>query len=115
MFEFTRRIMRSVEGHESFKLKRDHHSIVAEIFDLTGLRDAIREAPDEAIIFHLSGKNDYAAWIGNVLGSKTLEEALSQIDSSNGPDKARQELLDTLNLGIKVLKEIERRETALIY
>jgi hypothetical protein len=115
MFEFTRRIMRSVEAPESFKLKRDHHSIVAEIFDLEGLRDAIREAPDEAILFHLSGKNDYAAWIGNVLGSKAMEEVLSRIDSSNGPEQVRQELLDTLDLGIKVLKEIEKRETALIY
>jgi hypothetical protein len=115
MFEFTRRIMRSVERHESFKLKSDHHCVVAEIFDLAGLRDAIREAPDEAILFHLSGKNDYAEWIGAVLGSKTLHEELGRIDSSAGPKKARQELLDTLDLGIKVLKEIEKRETALIY
>jgi hypothetical protein len=115
MFEFTRRIMRSVEGQESFKLKRDHHSIVAEIFDLQGLRDAIREAPDEAIIFHLSGKNDYAEWIGAVLGSKTLQEEVGRIDSNSGPKKARQELLYTLDIGIKVLKEIEKRETALIY
>ncbi|MFZ2456218.1 MAG: hypothetical protein WAX07_07060 [Candidatus Altiarchaeia archaeon] len=115
MHEFTRRIMRSVEGHESFKLKRDHHSIVAEIFDLAGLRDAIREAPDEAILFHLSGRNDYAAWVGNVLGSKTMQEAISQIGPCKGPGKARQELLDTLDLGIKVLKDIEKRETALIY
>jgi hypothetical protein len=115
MYELTRRIMRSVEGHESFKLKCDHHSVVAEVFDLAGLRDAIREAPGEAILFHLSGKNDYASWIGNVLGSKTLQEALMQVDSGKGPEKARQELLDTLDLGIKVLKEIENRETALIY
>lgn len=107
--------MRSVGGHESFKLKRDHHVVVAEIFSLEGLRDAIREAPDEAILFHLSGKNDYAAWIGNVLGSKTLQEEVCRIDSSAGSKKAREELLDTLDLGIKVLKEIERRETALLY
>jgi hypothetical protein len=115
MFELTRRIMRSVGDHESFKLKRDHHSVVAEIFDLAGLRDAIREAPDDAILFHLSGKNDYAEWIGSVLGSKTLQEEISRIDSSSGPKKARQELLDTLDMGLKVLKEIEKRETALIY
>lgn len=115
MYELTRRIMRSVKDHESFKLKRDHQSVVAEIYDLAGLRDAIREAPDEAILFHLSGKNDYAEWIGAVLGSKTLQEEISRIDSSGGPKKAREELIDTLDLGIKVLKEIERRETALIY
>jgi hypothetical protein len=115
MYELTRRIMRSVKGDESFKFKRDHHTVDAEIFDLAGLRDAIQNAPDEAILFHLSGKNDYAEWIGNVLGSKTLQDAIYHIDSSMGPVKARQELLDTLDLGIKVLKEIERRETALIY
>ncbi len=107
--------MRSVEKHESFKLKKDHHSVVAEICDLQSLRDAIYEAPDEAILFHLDGRNDYAEWIGVVLGSKTLQEAVCQVDSSKGAENARQELLDALDTGIKVLKEIEKRESALIY
>lgn len=107
--------MRSVESHESFKLKKDHQSVVAEIFDLPGLRDAIQDAPDEAILFHLDGRNDYAAWIGAVLGSKALQEAVGQVDNSMGAGKARQELLDTLDVGIKVLNDIARRETALIY
>jgi hypothetical protein len=107
--------MRSVDDSRSFKLKSDHHRVVAEVFDLEGLRDAISDAPDEAIVFHLSGKNDYAAWIGAVLGSKTLQEEIGKIDPNAGPVKARQELLDTLDLGIKVLKEIEKRESALDY
>ena len=115
MYEFVRRIMRSVEKHESFKLKKDHHSVVAEICDLQSLRDAIDEAPDEAILFHLDGRNDYAEWIGAVLGSKTLQDAVGRVDSSKGAGVARQELVDTLDVGIKVLKEIERRESALIY
>ncbi len=115
MYEYTRRIMRSVENHESFKLKRNHHSVVAEIFDLAGLRDAIRDAPDEALLFHLDGRNDYAAWIGAVIGSRTLQEAVGQVDRSMGAERARQELVDTLDVGLKVLKEMERTETALVY
>ena len=107
--------MRSVETHESFKLKRDHHSVIAEVRDLQGLKAAIREAPDEAVLFHLQGRNDYAAWIGGVIGSSALQEAVSKVDHCMGAEKAREELVTTLGLGIKVLKEIEKTETALIY
>lgn len=107
--------MRSVEMHESFKLKKDHHVVLAEVRDIRGLREAIREAPDEAVLFHLDGRNDYAAWIGNVLGSRVLQEEVLKVDPRMGAKKAREELVDTLGIGIKLLKEIERAETALIY
>jgi len=104
-----------VDPPESFKFKKDHYNVITEVRDIRSLRDAIRDAPDEAILFHLDGRNDYAAWIGNVIGSRSLQEEVSKVHSGMGAKKAREELVSTLSIGLKVLKEIEQTETALIY
>jgi len=67
-----------------------HKSTGKKAANLRGLRDVIAEASDDSIVHHnyqyfQKGRmreytNDFAEWVGDCLGEKTLAEHLSNID-----------------------------------
>ena len=64
--------LKAVKGEHAFKLKIDHNNVVAEITVLEGLCENIKKAPGDAIVFHMSGRNDFAAWIKGAVGDWCL-------------------------------------------
>ena len=48
--------LKAVGIDKSFKMKTNHGSVVAEIYDLEGLKEAIEKAPAEAILFHMAAR-----------------------------------------------------------
>jgi hypothetical protein len=95
--------LRRVGSGQSFKLKRNHDEVVSDCLFLEELRDAIGKAPLESILFHLDGRNDFAAWVNEVVGDLELGRDLEYIKPSNTVD-LRSGLLHVLNSRIKDLK-----------
>jgi len=102
--------LKAVGVDKSFRMKTDHGSVVAEIFDLEGLKAAIEKAPPEAILFHMDNRNDFAAWVGNVISCTTLSEVIQKIEPNRANvEHTRSQLVETLDLGIKIMKEIQKQ------
>jgi len=102
--------LKAVGIDKSFKMKTNHGSVVAEIYDLEGLKAAIEKAPAEAILFHMDNRNDFAAWIGGVVLCSTLSEVVQKIEPNHSDvEHTRNQLIETLDLGIKIMKEIQRQ------
>ncbi|MFH1788823.1 MAG: DUF5752 family protein [Candidatus Altiarchaeota archaeon] len=88
----------------AFKLKADHTTLLEEARFLKELRDAIRAAPPEAIVYHLyDGGNDFADWSQNVLGDEQLAGSLRSIELIS-PAKTREVLAQVIESRIKELE-----------
>lgn len=96
--------LRRVNPDHCFKLKRSHGGeVLAECHLLEDLRDAIEEAPKEAILHHLDGRNDFATWIRDIVGDKELSGDLETIRPSREVD-VQAKLVHVLDSRIKALK-----------
>ncbi|HEX55464.1 MAG: hypothetical protein DRO94_02105 [Candidatus Altiarchaeales archaeon] len=99
--------LRPVESENSFKLKRDHDVVIAEIHDIEGLRNAIEIVPGDVIAFHMDNRNDFAAWIESIVGCNTLGKALQEIQlNSEDIESTRRKLVEVLDLSISLMKEV---------
>jgi hypothetical protein len=95
--------LRRVNSDHSFKLKKGEHDIVAECFLLEDLKDAISDAPKEAVLYHLEGRNDFATWVRDIIGDKELSSDLEMIRPSREID-VQAKIIHVLDSRIKALK-----------
>lgn len=95
--------LRPVNPKHSFKLKKNDNEILAECYLLEELRDALKEAPKEAVLHHLDGRNDFATWVRNIIGDKELAGDLELIRPSREID-VQAKLIHVLDSRIKNLK-----------
>jgi hypothetical protein len=55
------------------------------ISNLEGLSNAMREMRDEVFNYHVNAeKNDFANWIRDIVGDKTLASAIAKLKSRGG-------------------------------
>ncbi|MBN2014026.1 MAG: hypothetical protein JW778_02490 [Candidatus Altiarchaeota archaeon] len=95
--------LRRVHPHHGFKLKKNDHEIIDECFLLEELKEAIKEAPEEAVLHHLEGRNDFATWVREIIGDRELSGDLELIRPSIEVD-AKAKLVHVLDSKIKSLK-----------
>jgi len=99
----THPYLRRVSSERAFKLKRNHDEVLSECLLLEELKEAIENAPEEAILFHLDGRNDFASWVREEIGDLELSGNLEYIRPSKTID-VKSELVHVLNSRIKALK-----------
>lgn len=95
--------LRRVHHDYGFKLKKNDHEIIDECFLLEELKEAIEEAPEEAVLHHLNGRNDFAAWVREIIGDRELSGDLELIRPSREMD-VKAKLVHVLESRIKSLK-----------
>jgi hypothetical protein len=88
--------LRRVKDEHSFKLKTNHNSTIAEIHVIEGLRDCLRGAPDEAIVFHMTGRNDFASWVKDCVGDWWLGSRIEKVELAD-PATTRAHLVRALD------------------
>ena len=100
--------LRHVGEGRAFLLKSDHHKILGESCMLEGLLEALESASSESIEFHLREGNDFASWVGKVVGDKKLAEKLGEVTLTE-PEKTRSELAELVRGRIMDLERLEFR------
>lgn len=95
--------LRRVHHDHGFRLKKNDSEVVDECFFLEELKDAIKGAPEEVVLHHLDGRNDFAAWVREIIGDKELSGDLELIRPSREVD-VKSKLVYTLDSRIKALK-----------
>lgn len=99
--------LREVKPEHSFKLKKNHSDLIAEIFSLENLFKFLERVPHDAIIFHLrDGKNDFATWVEEVFGNEVLSKNLKEISLSEKTEDTRWKLVSALYNEINTLKKL---------
>ncbi len=96
--------LKAVKGGQSFQLKTDHGSVVAEIAMLEGLCENLKKAPGDAIAFHMSGRNDFAAWIKDAVGDWWLGSKVEKVQLKT-PEETRAELVRVMEERIYRLRK----------
>ena len=99
----THPYLRRVSSERAFRLKRNHDEVLSECLLLEELKEAIENAPEEAILFHLDGRNDFANWVREEIGDLELSGDLEYIRPSKTID-VKSELVHVLDSRIKTLK-----------
>ena len=95
--------LKAVKGEHTFKLKTDHNNVVAEIAVLEGLCENIKKAPGDAIVFHMSGRNDFAAWIKDAVGDWWLGSKVEKVQLKT-PEETRAALVRVMEERIYKLR-----------
>jgi len=95
--------LEKVKDEKAFKLKTDHSNVIAEVMLLEGLRDELRKAPDEAVVFHMSGRNDFANWIKDSIGDWWLGSRIEKVQLSD-PAATKASIVKILDERIGKLK-----------
>ncbi|MBN2014680.1 MAG: hypothetical protein JW778_05825 [Candidatus Altiarchaeota archaeon] len=99
--------LRPVDLEASFKLKNDHDDVIVEILTLTALKTAIEGVPDTSLIFHMDGRNDFAAWINDVVGCKALSMEFAKVRlNEKHPEETRKQLVKILDYTLTLLEEV---------
>ncbi len=99
--------LRSVSPDKAFNLKREHETVIAQIHSLDDLKAAIENVSEGSLLFHLEGRNDFASWVSNAVGCKSLGKELERIDASTEDvSAAREQMLSTLDYTLKLLREL---------
>lgn len=96
--------LRHVGKARAFLLKDDHANILGEVCMLSGLIEAIEDAPAEAVEFHMRDGNDFAGWVGEVVGDEKLAQVLSDVKYED-PEETRRMLLTCLRHRVMDLEE----------
>jgi DNA-binding Xre family transcriptional regulator len=89
--------LKAVKQEQVFKLKTSHGQVVAEVMMLEGLCESLKKAPGDAIVFHMNGRNDFAAWIKDSIGDWWLGSKVEKVEL-----KAPE---DTRNALVRVMEE----------
>ncbi len=95
--------LRRVSPDNGFKLKVNDSEVLAECFLLEELKDALIDAPEDALLHHLDNRNDFATWVKEIIGDKELGADLERMRPSSEAD-VKAEIVRVLDLRIKTLK-----------
>jgi len=95
--------LKKVKSENAFKLKTDHNNVIAEVLLLEGLRDELKKAPDEAVVFHMNGRNDFSSWIKDSIGDWWLGSRIEKLDASDA-SATKASLIKLLDERISKLK-----------
>jgi hypothetical protein len=91
------------QASDGFCIKMDSGEVVAEVFLLEDLLDALKKSPDQALSNHLKDGNDFALWIRNVIGDRSLAEQMEQVEYET-PTEARTKITQLLDAKVESLK-----------
>lgn len=100
---YTHPYLQPVDKDYSFKFKKDHWTIMAEILCLEELHKELEQAPPDVVVFHMGRQNDFANWVREVIHDYYLAENLERIQLGE-PDQTRAELVKILGHRIRLLK-----------
>jgi hypothetical protein len=76
-------LLSEVEDWHAFNLKTAEDNVVCACRSLTHLFNALFKSGPEAVAFHTSRGNDFAAWIEDVVGDRLLAERIKNVDTTN--------------------------------
>ncbi|MFH1056162.1 MAG: DUF5752 family protein [Candidatus Altiarchaeota archaeon] len=91
------------ESADGFCIRLNSGEMVAEVFLLEDLLQAIRNSPDDAIKFHTQNSNDMGEWVRNVVGDAEFGEKLRQVTYTT-PEETRRRIVDLLDSKVESLK-----------
>jgi hypothetical protein len=102
--------LRKVNLEQAFRLKRNSHETISEIFSLEDLLKAIERAPEDALIFHMkNGKNDFASWVEEIFENEVLSKKFREITlKEENPEETRWKLVGALYNEIAVLRALSQ-------
>ncbi len=95
--------LRKVKDEHVFRLKTDHTNVIAEIMLIEGLCEELKKAPDQAIAFHMAGRNDFASWVKDCVGDWYLGSRMEKV-SLVDPASTKANLIKVLEDRIYKLK-----------
>ncbi|MFZ2456461.1 MAG: hypothetical protein WAX07_08290 [Candidatus Altiarchaeia archaeon] len=95
--------LKAVKNEQAFKFKTDHSQVVAEVLMLEGLCENIKKAPGDAILFHMNGRNDFAAWIKDAVGDWWLGSKVEKVQAKT-PEETRTALVRVMEERIYKLR-----------
>ena len=99
------KVLKKVSSKKVFWIKTDHYNVVDKANSLEDLAKKLKKAPTAAIVHHMrEGRNDFAAWVGAVLGDKVLAKQLKSLKAKNW-DEMQKKVVDALNARIKEVKK----------
>ncbi len=99
-----RNILKKVNESKAFWIKTDHYNVVDRALSLEELAKKLKKAPTAAIVHHMrEGKNDFAAWIKDVLHDNVLAKELRSLKAKNW-DEMHHKVIKTIEERIKKLK-----------
>lgn len=88
-------IVHDIEIRPPFQMKTEEGEIIAEPILIQELYDAVKDAPKEAIAFHLREGNDFADWIRTAVGDNELSQIIREISTEN-PEETRKNIMEAL-------------------
>lgn len=103
--------LKPVGSGDSFILKVDHNQVMGEVSSLAELRDVLAEVSTDVIAFHMDNRNDFASWVNEAIGCKTLGSAMADVEIGDNAEEARKQLLGALNFTLDLLTERPRRRS----
>jgi hypothetical protein len=93
----------AAQDDNALQIKMDSGEVIAEVFLLEDLLDALRNSPDESISYHMSEGNDFAEWVSKVVGDSELAVQLAAVEYST-PDVTKNNLITLLDSKLESLK-----------
>ena len=95
--------LRKVKDEHVFRLKTDHTNVIAEVMLIEGLCEELKKAPDQAIAFHMTGRNDFASWVKDCVGDWYLGSRIERVALAD-PASTKANLIKVLEDRIYKLK-----------
>ena len=92
-----------IDGDNAFNTIQSDNYVVAELFLLEELLDAIKKSPPETVAMHMKGQNDFAIWISSVIKDVELAEKLNNISSTN-PEDMKKEITGIIESRVDAIK-----------
>ena len=98
------KVLKKVDDSKAFWIKTDHYNVIDRARGLEDLGKKLKKAPTAAIGHHMrEGRNDFANWIGAVLGDKVLAKELKSLKAKNW-DQMQHRVIEEIEKRIKELK-----------
>ena len=95
--------LRNVGEQNKFQLKADHDNIIGEVLLLEELSEALANAPEQVIPFHMKQGNDFAHWVDNAVGDAQLAQRIRAI-SYTTPAETKDKIVSALRERVDGLK-----------
>jgi len=97
-------LLRKVEEEKAFWINKAEWQPIGSARSLEELASHLKKAPLEAIAHHFNEqKNDFAVWVGEVIGDEILAKKLKSIEITE-PEKAKKLLIRAFENRIRQLK-----------
>jgi hypothetical protein len=88
---------------DGFCIKLNSGEVIAEVFLLEDLLEALAKSPQEAIANHIKDGNEFAAWVRTVVGDSELAEALESVKYETSAE-AKAKIIGILEGKVESLK-----------